>query len=117
MAKPLPTTSSTWTLLDTREHVDRDTEPRLDPSRKDTADEPGPQDPSAPDPQEGRPRDQPNPPIQDPPERNRTPSPQPEDKVSRLKRAVRKVKKFVKSEYVLALRKHKDSLYAVVRAI
>ena len=55
MAEALPTTSSTWSLLDAQ--VERS---RPDPSGQDTADEPGPQDPSIAD-------VQPNPPIQEPP--------------------------------------------------
>ena len=46
--RPLPSTQSTWTLMDP--HPEKQIEPRTDPLRQETLDELGPDDPSAPSP-------------------------------------------------------------------
>jgi hypothetical protein len=104
VAQPLPSASSTWSLVASDGQPDGITEPRPDAPRQDTLDggEPMPQDPSVGDPQVGRrePRGQPSPPTNDSAVQNGKPSPQAEDKPSRFKRAVRRLKNFMKSKLV-----------------
>lgn len=62
-SRALPSTLSTWTLVDPEDDLDRDARPRPDPSRQDTqeADDPGPHDlPAGSQPQPGP---EPQPPI------------------------------------------------------
>lgn len=107
-AQPLPNTSSTWSLVVAEVRADGNTGSRLGPPKRDKVggDEPGSQGPPAGGVQVGGPKaqDRPDPPMQDRtlgPGEN--PTPQTEDKPSLFKRAVEKVKKFMKSGSVLAL--------------
>ena len=103
-AQPLPSASSTWSLVASDGQPDGITEPRPDAPRQGMldGDEPMPQDPSVGDPQVGRrePRGQPSPPVNDSAVQNERPSPQMEDKPSRFKRVVRRLKSFIKSKLV-----------------
>ena len=86
---PLPRTPSVWSLEVGEGRMDENTEPRLDsPTREQSGeDEPAPQDPPARGTRAG---------DVDPPRPEK-------DKLSRLKRAIRGLKKFMKSKSVSTL--------------
>ena len=86
---PLPRTSSVWSLEVSEGRMDENTEPRPDPPRQEKLDEdePAPQDPPAGGTRVG---------DVDPPRPAK-------DKLSRLKRAIRGLKKFMKSKSVSTL--------------
>ena len=119
--QPLPSTSSTWTLVASDGKTDGKTEPRSDPSRRVTLEggEPMLRDPSVGDPQvDGhKPQGRPNPSVKDSVVRDGKSLPQTENKPSRLKRTGRRLKGFIKSKSVLTLQKCRDGLHPVGRNI
>jgi hypothetical protein len=103
--QPLPSTSSTWTLVTSDGKTDGKTEPRSDPSVGD------------PQVDGHKPQGRPNPSVKDSVVRDGKSLPQTEGKPSRLKRTGRRLKGFIKSKSVLTLQKCRDGLHPVGRNI